>query len=152
MVKLLKNKLQAEDTDSVFFSLHFAPGQPLHQTKACGKVCTCTRLKRAIDPFVSVVSIIRARAFLHRKFKSFLENVEAQYEDIIYHNSVRWLGLEKVIKRVWTFQSEIQIFHSAMSRQNISFCVQINHEISGHKRRYLMILLQKQDMRSRDVR
>lgn len=58
-----------------------------------------------IDPSISM-NTIRARAFHHRQFKFFLET---EYEDIIYHNSERWLS--KVIKRVWAlYVNEILLF------------------------------------------
>jgi hypothetical protein len=103
MVKLLKNKLQAQDTDSDILSFHCI----LHQESLCKAALD---LKHVVDPIVSVVNTIRARALHHRQFKSFLEDVEAEYEDVIYHNSVRWLSLGKVIKRVWELQNEILLF------------------------------------------
>ena len=60
--------------------------------------------------FVSVVNTIRARALNHRQFKSLIEDMEVEYEDVIHHNSVRWLSLGKVIKRVWVLHYEILLF------------------------------------------
>jgi len=63
------------------------------------------------------VNTIRARALRHRQFKSLLEDVEAEYKDVIYHCSVRWLGIGKVIKKVWSLQDEIILF---LDMKNIS--------------------------------
>ena len=41
-----------------------------------------------VKPVVSVVNTVRARALNHRQFKSLLEDMEAEYEDVIHHNSV----------------------------------------------------------------
>ncbi|XP_049792521.1 general transcription factor II-I repeat domain-containing protein 2-like [Schistocerca nitens] len=103
MVKLLKNKLQAEDTDTDILDFHCI----LHQESLCK---TALDLKHVVDPFVGVVNTIRVRALHHRQYKSLLEEVGAQHEDVIYHNSVRWLILGKVLKRVWALQDEIILF------------------------------------------
>ena len=103
MVKLLKDKLQAQDTDSDVLSFHCI----LHQESLCKAALD---LKHVVEPVVSVVNTIRARALNHRQFKSLLEDMEAEYEDVIHHNSVRWLSLGKVIKRVWVLQNEILLF------------------------------------------
>lgn len=59
---------------------------------------------------VSAVNTIRAKAFHHRWFKSFFEYAEAEYEDVIYHNSVRQLSPGNVIKTVWKLSNEILLF------------------------------------------
>ncbi|XP_049763930.1 general transcription factor II-I repeat domain-containing protein 2-like [Schistocerca cancellata] len=98
MVKLLKNKLQAEDTDSDILDFHSI----LHQESLCK---TALDLKHVVDPVAGLVNTIRAR-----QFKSLLEEVGAEHEDVIYHNSVRWLSLGEVLKRVWALQDEIILF------------------------------------------
>lgn len=103
MIKLIENKLKAEHPDSDVLSFHCI----LHQESLCK---TALDLKHVIDPVVSVVNIIRARALNHRQFKSLLEDMEAKYTDVIYHNSVRWLSLGKVLKRIWELQNEILVF------------------------------------------
>ena len=110
MVKLLKNKLKAEDANSDVMSFHCI----LHQENLCKAALD---LRHVIDPVVSVVNTIRARALRHRQFKSLLEDLKAEYGDVIYHSSVRWLSLGKVIKRVWSLQDEILLF---LDMKNIS--------------------------------
>lgn len=66
----------------------------------------------------SVVNTIRAMALNHQEFKSLLEDMEADYSDEIYHNSVRWLSLGKVLKQVWELQNEILHF---LDTKGISF-------------------------------
>lgn len=80
IVKLLKNKLQTQDDRHDILSFHCI----FHQ-ESFYKVAL--DLKHVIDPNINV-NTIRARAFHYRQFKSFLET---EYEDIIYHNSERWL-------------------------------------------------------------
>ena len=45
-------------------------------------------IKNVIDPIVSLINLIRARALNHRKFRALLEDLETEYYDIIYYNSV----------------------------------------------------------------
>ena len=86
----------------------------LHQ-ESLGKVAL--DLRHVINPFISVVNTIRAKALLHRQFKFFLEDLKVEYVGVIYHNSVRWLSLGEVIKRVWSLQDEILLF---LDMKNIS--------------------------------
>ena len=67
-------------------------------------------LRHVIDPIVSVVNTIRARALRHQQFKSLPEDLKEEYGDVIYHNNVRWLSQGKAIKRVWSLQDEILLF------------------------------------------
>ena len=76
MVKLLKNKLKAEDANSDVMSFHYI----LHQQSVCKAALD---LRHVIDPIVSVVNTIRARALRHRQFKSLLEDLKAEYGDVI---------------------------------------------------------------------
>ena len=93
MVKVLKNKLKAEDANNYVMSFHCI----LHQESLCKAALD---LRHIIDPIVSLVNTIRARALRHRQFQSLPEDLKAEYGDVIYQNSVRWLSLGKVIKRV----------------------------------------------------
>ncbi|XP_049946426.1 zinc finger BED domain-containing protein 5-like [Schistocerca serialis cubense] len=76
-----------------------------------GKLCKAALdLKHLVDPVIGVVNIIRARALHHRQFKSLLEEVGAEHEDVNYNNTVRWFSMGKVLKRVWGLQDEIILF------------------------------------------
>ncbi|BFZ21011.1 hypothetical protein BsWGS_24050 [Bradybaena similaris] len=96
MIKLLENKLKAEHLGSYFLSFYCT----LIQENLC---------KVALD-LKHVVNIIRARAVYHQQFKSLLEDVEAEYGDVIDHNSVWCLSLGKMLKQVWELQNEILFF------------------------------------------
>ena len=47
---------------------------------------------------VSVVNYFRARALKHRTFRVFLEEVDAEYEDLVYHTEMRWLSQGRVLQ------------------------------------------------------
>ena len=56
---------------------------------------------------VSSISFIKSRALNHRQFKEFLEDVEAEYGDLVYYCEVRWLSKGKMLKRFYDLRSEI---------------------------------------------
>jgi hypothetical protein len=43
----------------------------------------------------------------HRTFRAFLQEVEAEYGDQIYHTEVRWLGRRAVLQRFVDIRSEV---------------------------------------------
>ncbi|XP_025116165.1 general transcription factor II-I repeat domain-containing protein 2-like [Pomacea canaliculata] len=103
MVKLSKDKLTTENPGSDILSFHCI----LHQESLCKSALD---IKHVIEPVISVVNIIKLKALNHRQFKSLLEDMETEYEDVLYHNNVRWLSLGKVLKRVWALREEIFVF------------------------------------------
>ena len=52
---------------------------------------------------------IRARGLKHRQFRSFLEDIEADFTDVLYHTNIRWC-MGKVLKKVWDLKAEIVMF------------------------------------------
>ena len=56
------------------------------------------------------MNLIRLRGLKHRQFRSFLEDIEADFTDVLYHTNVRWLSMEKVLKRTWDLKAEIVMF------------------------------------------
>ena len=60
----------------------------------------------------------RARGLKHRQFQSFLEDIEADFTDVLYHTNVHWLSMGKVLKRVWVHKAEIVMFFNM--KDNIS--------------------------------
>ena len=63
-----------------------------------------------MDPVVRAVNLIRARGLKHRQFRSFLEDIEADFTDVLYHTNIRWLSMGKVLKRMWDVKAEVVMF------------------------------------------
>ena len=61
-------------------------------------------VKHIMDPVM--------RGLKHRQFQSFLEDIEAEFTDVLYHTNVRWLSMGKGLKRVWDLKAEIVMFFS----------------------------------------
>lgn len=57
-----------------------------------------------------VVNSIRGGIRSHRKFKTFLENVDAAYNDLLLHSQVRWLSAGKTLERFFALRKEIPQF------------------------------------------
>ncbi|XP_068246823.1 general transcription factor II-I repeat domain-containing protein 2-like [Palaemon carinicauda] len=59
---------------------------------------------------VRAVNLIRARGLNHRQFRSFLEDIEADFTDVLYHTNIQWLSMGKVLKRMWDVKEEVVLF------------------------------------------
>lgn len=103
LVKLINNKIKEEYPNHTLIPLHCV----IHQESLCKAVLN---IKHVIDPVVRVINLIRARALNHRQFKALLEDLETKHHDVLYHNSVRWLSLGNILRRVWDLKEEIVMF------------------------------------------
>ncbi|KAJ3582563.1 hypothetical protein NHX12_000480 [Muraenolepis orangiensis] len=50
------------------------------------------------------------------EFITFLEETNADHQDLLYHSRVRWLSLGKVFQRVWELKDEIRSFFNLMGK------------------------------------
>ena len=71
LVKLIHNKIEEEHPDHTLLPLHCV----IHQESLCK---AALNIKHVIDPVVSVINLIRARALNHRQFKALLEDLETE--------------------------------------------------------------------------
>jgi len=53
---------------------------------------------------VKFVNFMRARVLNHRQLIFLLQDLDFKHTDALYHSSVCWLGLDKVLSRVWDFK------------------------------------------------
>ena len=86
-------------------------GIPLHciiqQESLCKSVL---HVKHIVGPLVRAVNYIRSKGLYHRQFLSVLAAIESDHTHIIFCNSVRWLSLGKMLRRMWDLPKEILIF------------------------------------------
>ncbi|KAK5855570.1 hypothetical protein PBY51_007235 [Eleginops maclovinus] len=87
----------------------------LHQEQLCAKNMG---LKNAMQDVVAIVNNIRSKALSHRQFKALLDEMDAQYGDVLYHQEVRWLSRGKVLRCFFDLREEIREFQ-AMKTNNI---------------------------------
>ena len=50
---------------------------------------------------VKIINFILARGLNHRQFKSLLEEMNAQYQDVMYFCEVRWLSRGAMLERFY---------------------------------------------------
>ena len=86
----------------------------IHQQNLCGKQLN---LEHVIKVVVKSVNFIRSHALNHRSFKEFLNEIESEHNDLVYHSEVRWLSWGKGLKRFFDLRHEIEIFMT--ENQNI---------------------------------
>ena len=63
-----------------------------------------------MSALVSVVTYLRAHALKHRIFQTFLEEVDAEYKDLVCHTEARWLSKGKVLQRFVALKEEVLQF------------------------------------------
>lgn len=76
----------------------------VHLQVLCGKIL---KYDHVMSVVVSIVNYIRSRGLKHRSFQAFLEEVAADYDDLLYHTEVRWLSRGKVLQRFISLKEEI---------------------------------------------
>uniref|UniRef100_A0A8C7WS93 General transcription factor II-I repeat domain-containing protein 2A-like n=1 Tax=Oryzias sinensis TaxID=183150 RepID=A0A8C7WS93_9TELE len=85
----------------------------LHQEQLCAKTIGLADVVRDV---VKIINCIRSKALSHRQFRTFLDEVDAQYKDILYHQEVRWFSRGTVLKRFFELRQLIAEFLSSASR------------------------------------
>ena len=132
LLKLMNDKIKAEHPGYAFTPLHCIIHQESlckgalnikHVTDSIANVC----IKHVTDSIANVVNLTRARGLNHRQFKAFLEDLESELWDVLYHSRVCWLSLGKVLRRVWELREEIVMFLEMKSIQ-CDFCTNIVDE------------------------
>jgi len=82
----------------------------IHEESLCAKA-SAKQLTEVMSVVVKIVNTIAARSSLiHRQFKEFLSEIEAEYGDLLLHAEVRWLSRGKVLNRFISLIDAIQIF------------------------------------------
>ncbi|XP_068223147.1 general transcription factor II-I repeat domain-containing protein 2A-like [Palaemon carinicauda] len=103
LVTLMNDKIKEDFPSHSVLSFHCL----IHQESLCR---SSFKLKHVMDPMVRAVNLIRARGLNHRQFRSFLEDIEADFTDVLYHTNIRWLSMGKVLKRMWDVKEEVVLF------------------------------------------
>ena len=103
LIKRINDKIQTDYPLHKVLSFHCR----IHQESLCK-----SRLdfKHVVDPVVQAVNVIRSRGLNHRQFRDFLQDIDSDFSDVLYHTMVRWLSLGNVLKRVWELKEEIVMF------------------------------------------
>lgn len=91
----------------------------IHQHALCGK---SVKQSETLKKVLKVINMIRGgnRALMHRQFRNFLEEIEAEYGDLVMYNQVRWLSAGNCLKRFFELRKEIPLFlHQFSPSENL---------------------------------
>lgn len=88
----------------------------IHQQALFSKELSMTN---AMNIAVQIINKIRGghNALTHRKFKDFLENLNAEYGDILLYTEVRWLSRGKSLERLFNLRKEIIVFFKTIPKE-----------------------------------
>ena len=79
----------------------------IHQQAICAKV---TGFDHVMTPVVRIINSIRSKAKQHRMFKMLLDELSAEYGDLLLHTEIRWLSRGRILKRFLSLLSEVKEF------------------------------------------
>ncbi|CAM4310057.1 unnamed protein product [Leuciscus chuanchicus] len=102
MVALVQRKLEEENVEEAI-ALHCI----IHQQALCSK---CQRFDNVMSVVVKCINHIRSRGLKHRQFRAFLDEIESEYEDVLYFTEVRWLSRGNVLTRFFELKAEVKAF------------------------------------------
>ncbi|XP_067435744.1 general transcription factor II-I repeat domain-containing protein 2A-like [Thunnus thynnus] len=103
LLKRIQDRVKEDNPEQEVIFLHCI----IHQETLCKSVL---QLDHVVKPVVKLVNFIRARGLQHRQFITFLEETDADHQDLLYHSNVLWLSLGKVCQRVWELKQDIVSF------------------------------------------
>ncbi|XP_015974818.2 general transcription factor II-I repeat domain-containing protein 2-like [Rousettus aegyptiacus] len=109
LVAKLKSKVKMFCKDAELKSVHSI----IHQELFCTKKL---KLEHVMDVVISAVNWIRSHGSNHRRFSALLEELDAQYGNLLYYTKVRWLSRGMVLKRFFELRKEIDLFMSSKGK------------------------------------
>lgn len=81
----------------------------IHQTVLCATLSE--QFAEEMNTMMKLINFLRASSSLqHRLLREFLEDVEANANDLLLHNNVRWLSKGNSLGRFWSIRKEITAF------------------------------------------
>ena len=79
----------------------------IHRENLCAKSLKIST-KHVMDVVVKVVNVIRARGLNHRQFKSILEDLGSEYDDLLYYCEVRFFSRGRTLNRIGNLREPIK--------------------------------------------
>ena len=91
-------KLRKGDVHTPFF---------LHLENLCTQVLDISYVMTVV---VKTVNAIKHNSLKHRQFQQYLQELEFEYNDVLYFSKIRWLSRGKCLERFWNLKEEIKNF------------------------------------------
>ena len=89
----------------------------INQKNLCTKVVD---LAEVMGNVFNCVNYIRVRGLNHRLFKTFLEELDSEYSDVVYFSAICCLSRTVTLKRFWNLRQEMKFFMES-KHQNVRF-------------------------------
>ena len=109
LLKRLQDKMNEENAGVDVIFLHCI----IHQEALCKSVL---QLNHVVTAVVKLINYIKGRGLHHRQFIKFLEEIDSDHQDLLYHSHVRWLSLGKACKRFWNLKEAITSFLKSIGK------------------------------------
>ncbi|KAL1270810.1 hypothetical protein QQF64_029826 [Cirrhinus molitorella] len=88
----------------------------IHQTVLCASLKE--EFHEVMSTMIKIINFLRASSsHQHRLLKDFLREVEANANDLLLHNNVRWLSKGNTLARFWSIRNEIKMFLQQLRSQ-----------------------------------
>ena len=73
-------------------------------------------LNHVVKAVVKLINYIKGRGLHHRQFIKFLEEIDSDHQDLLYHFYEGWVSLGKACKRVWELKEAITSFFKSIGK------------------------------------
>lgn len=100
----------------------------IHQTVLCSTLSD--EYAEVMKTMMKIINFLRASSSCqHRMLREFLREVDANSDDLLLHNNVRWLSKGRVLERFWSIRREVAAFLEELESQKASnFTVFLNDQ------------------------
>lgn len=102
-VDRLRVKLESLSASHEVTTIHYS----IHPQNLCSKN---VQLENVMTVVIYTMNYIRCHGATRRQFKTFLEELDAEYGELPYHTDVRWLSRGKILHRFFELRDEIREF------------------------------------------
>ncbi|XP_039632273.1 SCAN domain-containing protein 3-like [Polypterus senegalus] len=91
----------------------------IHQSVLCASLSD--EHAEVMSTMMKMIHFLRASSsFQHRMLREFLREVDANADELLLHNNVRWLSKGRVLARFWSIRREVASFLAELRSQKAS--------------------------------
>uniref|UniRef100_A0A3B1K1Z5 SPIN-DOC-like zinc-finger domain-containing protein n=1 Tax=Astyanax mexicanus TaxID=7994 RepID=A0A3B1K1Z5_ASTMX len=100
----------------------------IHQAVLCSALSD--EYAEVMKTMMKIINFLRASSSCqHRMLREFLKETDANSDDLLLHNNVRWLSKGRVLERFWSIRREVTAFLEKLESQKAAnFSVFLNDE------------------------
>ncbi len=95
----------------------------IHQSVLCASLSD--EHAEVMNTILKMIHFLRASSsYQHRMLRKLLREVDANSDDLLLHNNVRWLSKGSVLARFWSIRREVAFFdRDSKSESNTVFTI-----------------------------